>query len=154
MLYAGGRHGGALKVIAVFKLVKALLLIGVGLGALKLLNPATADIAEHWASALAWRFGPRAALAVKDGLSSLHDSQLTMIAIVAFLYAILFAVEGVGLWSAKRWAEYLTIVATSSLVPYEVYELIRHTSWPRAAALGINLLVVAYLVWKVRQRDA
>ena len=70
---------------------------------------------------------------------------------MAILYAGLFGVEGVGLWMGKRWAEYLTIIATSSFVPFEVYELIRHASWQRGATLGINLLVVGYLVWKVRR---
>ena len=152
------RHGahpreGVLKVIAFFKLVKALLLIGVGLGALKLLNPATADHFQRWASNLAWRLGPRADF-VHHGLSRLQDSQLRTAGIVAFLYAGLFAVEGVGLWRAKRWAEYLTIIATSSFVPFEIYELAKHASWPRVATLGSNLLLVGYLVWKVIQRAA
>ena len=141
-----------LKLIAFFKLVKALLLGGVGLGAMRLLNPATAAIAERWASALAWRFGPRAVFAVQNEMSHLTDSRLTSIGIVAFLYAGLFSVEGVGLWRERRWAEYLTIIATSSFVPFEVYELIRRASWQRSATLAINLLVVGYLVWKVRQR--
>ena len=162
---AGGRRGarkqrpgsrsGLIRVIAVFKLVKALLLVAVGLGSLKLLlNPAAAETADRWASALAWRLGPKAASAVRDGLSSVDDSRLKLIGIVAFLYAGLFGVEGVGLWMEKRWAEYLTIIATTSFVPIEVYELIRHATWQRGATLGINLLVVAYLVWKVRQRAA
>ena len=156
---SGRRHRvhsreGILKTIAVFKLIKALLLIGVGLGSLKLLNPTTADTANRWASALAWRLGPKAAFAVQHKLSSLRDSQLIVVGIVAFLYAGLFAVEGIGLWMSKRWAEYLTIIATSSFVPLEVYELVRHASWQRGVTLGINLLVVAYLVWKVRQRPA
>ena len=149
-----GSRNGLIRIIAVFKLVKALLLVGVGLGSLKLLNPTTAETADRWASALAWRLGPRAASAVRDGVSSLSDSRLKLIGIVAFLYAGLFGVEGVGLWMGKRWAEYLTIIATTSFVPFEVYELIRHASWQRGATLGINLLVVGYLVWKVRQRDA
>jgi uncharacterized membrane protein (DUF2068 family) len=144
---------GVLKVIAFFKLAKALLLIGVGLGALNLLNPMTADKAERWASALAWRLGPGAAFAVHNRFSRLHNPQLTLVGIVSFLYAGLFAIEGVGLWRSKRWAEYLTIIATSSFVPFEVYELIRHASGARLATLGINLAVVGYLVWKVRQRD-
>ena len=145
---------GVLRTIAVFKLVKALLLIGVALGSVNLLNPATADAADRWASTLSWRFGPRAASAVQERLSSLQPSELKVAGIVAFLYAALFAVEGVGLWMSKRWAEYLTIIATSSFVPFEVYELIRHVSWQRGATLGINLFVVGYLVWKVRQRAA
>ena len=144
---------GVLRAIAVFKGVKALLLIAVGLGSLKLLDPAVADAADRWASVLAWRLGPRASSA-QEKLFSLQPSQLKVAALVAFLYAALFAVEGAGLWMSKRWAEYLTIIATSSFVPFEVYELFRQASWQRGATLGINLLVVGYLVWKVRQRDA
>ena len=156
-----GRHGlrrqesrarnGLIRAIAVFKLVKALLLVGVGLGSLKLLSPTAAETADRWASALTWRIGPRAASTLRNGVSSLTASQLKVIGIVAFLYAGLFAVEGGGLWLAKRWAEYLTIIATTSFVPFEVYELTRHASWQRGATLGINLLVVGYLVWKVRK---
>ena len=145
---------GVLKTIAVFKVVKAFLLIAVSLGSLKLLDPTMADTADRWASALAWRLGPRAASAVQEKLSSLQPSQLKLVGILAFLYAVLFAVEGVGLWMSKRWAEYLTIIATSSFVPFEVYELIRHASWQRCATLGVNVIVVGYLVWKVRQRAA
>jgi uncharacterized membrane protein (DUF2068 family) len=158
---SSGRHGaraqrrasgsGLIRVIAAFKLVKALLLVGVGLGSLKLLNPTAAETADRWVSALAWRLGPRAASTVRDGLSHVSDSRLKLIGIAAFLYAALFGVEGVGLWMSKRWAEYLTIIATSSFVPFEVYELIRHASWQRGATLGINLLVVGYLVWKVKR---
>jgi uncharacterized membrane protein (DUF2068 family) len=155
---ASGRPGrsreGVLRTIAVFKLVKAILLIGVGLGSLNLLNPTTADTADRWASALAWRFGPRAAFVVHERLSNLQASHLRVAGVVAFLFAALFAVDAGGLWMTKRWAEYLTIIATLSLVPFEVYELIRQASWQRGATLGINLLVVGYLVWKVRQRAA
>ena len=145
---------GLIKIIAVFKLVKTLLLVAVGLGSLRLLDLGAAETADRWASALAWRLGPRAASAVRDGVSGLTDSRLRLIGIVAILYAGLFGVEGVGLWMGKRWAEYLTIIATSSFVPFEVYELIRHASWQRGATLGINLLVVGYLVWKVRHSAA
>ena len=145
---------GFVRTIAVFKLVKALLLIGIGLGSLDLLNPATADTVYRWASAWAWRLGPRAVSTVENRHSNLQDSQLVVVGIVAFLYAALFAVEGVGLWMSKRWAVYLTIIATSSFVPFEVYELIRHASWQRGATIGINLLVVGYLVWSVKQPTA
>lgn len=148
------RRDGVLKAIAAFKLVKALLLIGVGLGALKLLNAETAEKAERWVSVVAWRLGPQAAFAVQNKLARLQDSQLRVIGVVAFLYAGLFAVEGVGLWKSKRWAEYLTIIATSSFVPFEVYELIQQVSWQRVTTLGINLLVVGYLVWKVKRSAA
>lgn len=145
-------HGATLKVIGAFKLVKALLLIGVSLGAFKLLNPAIAEHFDQWSSAIAWHFGPHATISIHNKLTHLRHAQLTTVGIVAIVYALLFAVEGVGLWLGKRWAEYLTIIATSSLVPVEVYELLKDVTWPRITTLVINLLVVIYLIWKVRQR--
>lgn len=131
-----------------------MLLAAVSLGSFGLLNPAIAERAERWVSAVAWRLGPQAASAVEGRVSTLPASKLELAGVIALLYAGLFAVEGVGLWRAKRWAEYLTIVATSSFVPFEIYALARHASWHRAATLAVNLLVVGYLVWKVRQRRA
>ena len=145
---------GLLKTIALFKFVKALLLAAVSLGSFELLNPTTAAKAERWVSAIAWRIGPKTAFAVQEKVSALPASQLELAGIVALLYGCLFAVEGVGLWRSKRWAEYLTIVATSSFVPFEIYALIQHASWHRVATLAVNLLVVGYLVWKVRQRPS
>lgn len=65
--------------------------------------------------------------------------------VIAFL-AVLEAVEMVGLWKAKRWAEYLTFVATTVFVPFEVYELASKVTIFKTIALVINLAVVLYLL--------
>ena len=145
-------RGGLLKVIAVFKIFKALLLLAAGLGALRLLNPATAEPVRHWIRALAWRFDSPSLSDMGEEVLHLRASRLEIVGISAILYAALFTVEGVGLWLARRWAEYLTIVATSSFVPFEIYELTRRVSWARVVTLAINLLVVGYLAWKVRRK--
>jgi uncharacterized membrane protein (DUF2068 family) len=46
---------------------------------------------------------------------------LVGIAVVAYVAILIF--EVVGLWSARRWAEYLTLIETGVLVPFEIYEL-------------------------------
>ena len=148
-----GKDGGVVRAIAVLKLAKALLLVAVGLGALNLLDSETADKFYRWASVVAWRLGPGTGSTVERKLSTLQEPRLVVVAIVAFAYAALFGVEGVGLWMKKRWAEFLTIFATSSFVPIEVYELIRRATWARGATLAVNLFVVGYLIWKVRQKE-
>ena len=60
-------------------------------------------------------------------------------------YATLEAVEMVGLWMAKRWAEYLTFVATLLFVPLEVYELVTAFGWLKLVTFLVNVAVVAYL---------
>ena len=65
-------------------------------------------------------------------------------------YALLEGTEGVGLAMRRRWAEYLTVVATGLLIPYEVYELVHHPTLFKVGALLLNVAVVAYLWWKKR----
>src|SRR6201985_2668559 len=65
-------------------------------------------------------------------------------------YAGLEGVEAVGLWFAKRWAEYLTFVATIVFLPYEVDELIKSVTALKLVALIINLAVAVYLLYAKR----
>ena len=69
-------------------------------------------------------------------------------------YAALFLTEGTGLLFRKRWAEWLTIVATSSLMPIELYELIKQFTAIRLFALLINAAVVLYLIYLLQQKEA
>jgi uncharacterized membrane protein (DUF2068 family) len=87
-------------------------------------------------------------------LSGFTPARLEALGVGAFLYAGLFAVEGIGLWRERRWAEYLTVIATASFVPVEVYELVRRFTVVRLSALVINLAAVGYLLWHVRLAPA
>lgn len=65
-------------------------------------------------------------------------------------FAVLEAVEMVGLWFARRWAEYLTLVATAVLLPLEIDELSSGVSVLKVLTFVINLAVAAYLLWAKR----
>ena len=52
-----------------------------------------------------------------------------------------------GLWFQRRWAEYLTFLVTTALLPLEIYELDATVSTLKLIAFVINLAVVAYLLW-------
>ena len=85
-------------------------------------------------------------------LHRLRAHQLRILGIAALGYGALELVEGAGLWLDQLWAEYLTIVATSLFIPFEVYELaVRPSIWKTAGIL-VNVLVVAYLAWTLRRR--
>jgi uncharacterized membrane protein (DUF2068 family) len=73
-------------------------------------------------------------------------THLRILAFVLLAFAALEASEMVGLWLNKRWAEYLTFIATTALVPFEVYELTNGLSAFKLVALIINLAVVIYLL--------
>ena len=146
-----GPRGRGLWLIAAFKLLKACGLIAVGVGALRLLHKDVAAVVEH--SINMFRVDPHNHFIdlLLAKLSILDDRRLKELSVGTFLYAGIFSVEGVGLALRKRWAEYFTIITTSSLLPIEVFELVRHASVGRMVALVINLAVVAYLIFELRR---
>jgi uncharacterized membrane protein (DUF2068 family) len=83
-------------------------------------------------------------------LLSLQPSTLRLLAGALLFYATLEGVEAVGLWLGRRWAEYLTFVATTLLLPLEIYELTRTQSALKLLAFLINLAIVIYLLYAKR----
>jgi uncharacterized membrane protein (DUF2068 family) len=149
-----GRPNRLIRYIAVFKLFKAVLLTLLGIGAFRLLNPAVGRRLAHWVGSFAWEYNRGFILSALTKLVGLPKAQLRTLGIGAFLYAMLFATEGIGLWFEKRWAEYLTIVATGSLLPLEIYEVFRKPTYSHSIALLINLALFVYLIRVVRRRAA
>jgi uncharacterized membrane protein (DUF2068 family) len=85
-----------------------------------------------------------------DDLLSLKPGRLHLIGALLAAYALLQAVEAVGLWLGRRWAEYLTLIATSALLPLEVYELTRGITPLKVVALVVNIAIVVYLLFAKR----
>lgn len=144
-------HGRGLRVIAAFKLLKAVALIAVGVGALRLLHKDVAALVEHWVNVFQVDPHNRFIDLLLEKLSILDDRRLKELSIGTFIYAAIFLVEGMGLAMQKRWAEYFTIITTSSLLPIEIYEIARRVSIGKCLALAINLAVVAYLIFELRR---
>jgi uncharacterized membrane protein (DUF2068 family) len=143
-------HGRGLWLIAAFKLLKGFALLAMGIGALRLLHTNVAAMLEHWINV--FRVDPHNHFInlLLEKLSILDDRRLKELSAGTFVYSAIFFTEGIGLALRKRWAEYFTIITTSSLLPLEIYELARHASAGKILALLINLVVVAYLVNELR----
>jgi uncharacterized membrane protein (DUF2068 family) len=73
-------------------------------------------------------------------------ARLIQLGLLVTAYAALEATEMVGLWFSKRWAEYLTLVATVVLIPIEVYELSLSISVFKVITLVINVAIAVYLL--------
>jgi uncharacterized membrane protein (DUF2068 family) len=147
------RSLGVLRVIAVFKFVKAAFVIATGFGLLRFYDPVVTQVLFRLAHDLPYAFEQRLvrdAIAFLSGMSPRH---IQIIAAATFTYAGLFLVEGVGLWRGLFWAEILTIIATSSLIPVEVWEIHRHFTASRVLVLVGNVAIVAYLIWRLRRES-
>jgi uncharacterized membrane protein (DUF2068 family) len=144
-------HSRGLMLIAAFKLLKGFALLAVGIGALRLLHKDVASVADHWINA--FRVDPRNRFIhwLLAKLPMVDDRKLKELSVGTFIYSAVFLTEGVGLALHKRWAEYFTIITTSSFLPLEVYEIIHRATIAKGVALVINIAVVVYLVRELRR---
>jgi len=140
--------------IAVFKIVKGLLLLLVGIGALSLIHKDAAETFTRWANALQVNVHSRVIQHWLVEIGLVQEREKALIVTVSFVYSALLLTEGIGLLMEKVWAEYMTTLITVSFIPIEVYELARRTTPSRIYLLMINIVVVAYLVMRLSQRKA
>lgn len=87
-------------------------------------------------------------------LLRVNEKQRALLVVGTALYALLFAIEGIGLWLERAWAEYLSLVATAAFLPIELYELLKQSSLIKGGVLVLNFAIVLYLASRVRHRRA
>ncbi len=142
----------SLRLIAAFKFVQTLLLTGVALATLNLLRPEVAADVQEWVGDMPLDTQQDLVRRAVSWMLNLHRGHAETLAVGSLVYALLFAVEGIGLWRGLRWAEWLTVIATASFVPIEIYEVVHRPAFIKALVIVVNLLVVGFLVRNLRQR--
>lgn len=147
------RNDAVLLTIALFKFVKGALLLALAFGALSLLHKDVASHVELWLDQLRIDPDNRIIGTALSKLRLIHTKELKELSAFGAGYAALFLTEGTGLLFRKRWAEWLTIFATSSLMPLELYELIKEFTAIRLLVLLVNAAVVLFLIYQVRQKE-
>jgi len=140
-----------LRLIGAYKIAGGILLAAAGFGIFRLLDKDLGEVLEHWVYRLRLDPENRFIHAAIMRVSGIDRHHLKAIGAGTFFYAALHLVEGIGLVTLRRWAEYLTVIATGSLIPVEVYEIARKVSGVRIAVLVGNAAIVAYLIFKLRQ---
>jgi len=137
-------------IIGIFKLAKGALLLAL---AWSLIHKDAADVIRYWAHVFQVDTDSKFVQhwLVEVGLVQRRD--LALVVTTSLLYSALLSTEGIGLLMHKVWAEYLTSIITASFIPIEIYAVARHTTIPRISLLLVNVLVVAYLVFRLGQRN-
>ncbi len=149
----GGEHDAIIKVIIVERIAKAVVLTALAIGLLvagqKGWLDAWADYAESQLNLDVGR-GIIMQLLLRALAYIGAFNHISLIAVSAIFYAALEATEGIGLAMRRRWAEYLTVIATGILIPYEAYEVVTRPTLLKVGALLLNLAVVGYLAYRKR----
>jgi uncharacterized membrane protein (DUF2068 family) len=146
------RSRRVLRLIALERLARGVILLVAGVYLFFNLNEDFGRLADRVARAI--ELDPRRPIVhrIVAYLHHLHASELRVIAVAALGYGVLELVEGTGLWLDRLWAEFLTVIATSLLIPVEIYELVRRPSPWKAGGIAVNVAIVAYLAYVLRRR--
>ena len=144
------RSASLLPWIVAFKAFKAALLTALGVAALSAIHRNPVDLVVQIAQAVHLPVTSR--LFDRGITRALRATPKTeaAVAATAFGYALVMGLEGVGLYLRRRWARWFTIGTTSSLIPLEVYEIIREPRLLRVLVLLLNAGVVVYL-WRRKE---
>ena len=138
-------HNG-LAVIALFKLVKGLVLLLVGAGLLRLVDAEIATFLAPVMDLLHLHVHSRLLHFLLLKVTALSPHNVFLMAYASLLYAVLLLVEGFGLWLEASWAAYMTVISTSLFLPVELHEVVRHVTAMHVAVFLINVAIVVYLV--------
>lgn len=141
-----------LLLIALFKLLKGVLLVMVAIGALRLLHKDVSAVVMHWIDY--FRVDPDNQFIHRIIVRSfgIQAKQLKEISAGTFFYAGILLTEGTGLLMRKHWAEWFTVISTAVFIPLEVYEIVHRFTWMRVGVLLVNVAIVWYLVARIRRR--
>ncbi len=132
--------------IVAFKAFKTLTLAALGVTLLVVRRTDPIDALVHFALAVHLPLTSRVFARALRFAGNLTVGKETALAVTAFGYAALMGTEGVGLYLRKPWSRWFTVGATGSLIPLELYELVREVHVVRLLVLVANVAIVVYLV--------
>lgn len=137
----------ALEAIILYKLIKGGVEVVVSIAAVWLLargaEAGAATLAEILLEHFTGSWSLQAATLIVVAATS---GRVKFVAVAAFADAILSVVEGVALQAGRWWAPWLVVIATATLLPWELWEVFTQPKWGRFVILVINAAVVAYLL--------
>ncbi len=139
-----------LRVVAIYKFAQTAILVALGLATMRLVRPEVAAAFEQWVQDLPVGYIQHVSETFLQWISGPQSHRVVLLGAALFAYAGLFLVEAVGLWLQRRWAEWLTVVATGTLIPPEVYECFKHPSATLFVLLAVNSCVVWLLATRLR----
>ena len=153
------RSAFILRALAIERWLRALVLVLLGVAVLKLRTTQVSlqDLFEKDVRSLDpffrqihFRVSDSTTIRSIEKVLHAKPSTLNLIAVGLILYGALQLLEGIGLWSLKRWGEYVAVVGTTLFIPLEVYELTEKISWLKIVVLAVNVAAVLYLLFSKR----
>jgi uncharacterized membrane protein (DUF2068 family) len=146
-----GSHTRGLRLIAIVEALKGVAVLIAGFGLLTFLGQDTEAAAEQLVNRLHLNPARHYPQVFIHAMAEVTNTRLWLMAAFAGFYAAVRLTEAYGLWKGRSWAEWFAALSSGIYVPIELYELIRRATWLKFGALTVNLIIVAYLIWILRE---
>jgi uncharacterized membrane protein (DUF2068 family) len=143
---------GGLRAIAMLEAAKGFLVVVILFSLLALFHGGAPVTAAQLVRQLPVGFSthfPRIFDLVASGISA---GQFHLLAVIASIYSAMRFIEAYGLWFARTWAEWFALVSCSVYLPIEVYELAKGVSWIKIGLVAVNLAIVFYMAYVLRNK--
>ena len=139
--------------IALFTLVKGVVLLLVGAGLLRLVDPEIATFLAPAVDLLHLHGHSRLlhSLLLKVGVLPSHT--LFLMAYASLLYSVFLLIEGCGLWLEASWAGHMAVISTTVFLPVEFHDVLKQISVVHVTMLLLNVAIVGYLVAQLERRS-
>ncbi len=141
-----------LALIALFKLVKGMVLLLVGAGLLRLVDPEIATFLAPVVDLMHLHGHSRLVHSLLLKVGAFPSHTLFLMAYASLLYSVFLLIEGCGLWLEASWAGYMAVISTSVFLPVEFYEVLKQISVIHVTMLLLNVAIVGYLVAQLERR--
>jgi uncharacterized membrane protein (DUF2068 family) len=136
--------------IAAERAVRAVVLVAAGIALVSHPHAHWADDITKLARHLGLDPNSNGIRKIVSDIRRISPQQYVVFGAIALAYGLLEGVESYGLFRRRRWGEWLTVIATSLLLIPEIWELTKSTTPLKLGGLLVNLVVIAYLGWRLR----
>jgi uncharacterized membrane protein (DUF2068 family) len=144
-----------LKLIAVFKILKGVILLALGLSLIFLNRTRWMDSISGWTTDELLVIHSKTLHYLLNELQrALIGGHLRATAVLSLFYSAVLFTEGIGVYLQKRWAEFLMVIATSALIPLEIHHLFVKRSVAAVVILVVNCFIVWFLYRVLRREPA
>lgn len=142
---------GGLRAISLMEGSKGVVALAIGAGLLALQGRDFEGLALSWVLKLGIDPAARWSAAALEAGAELNESRIGLVGGLVLAYAATRLIESYGLWRERRWAEWFSALSGGIYIPLEIYEIARGISPLKVGTLVVNVLVVAYLVGRLRR---
>jgi uncharacterized membrane protein (DUF2068 family) len=140
-----------LRAVAIFEVVKGVMVLAGAVGALHMLQGDTRVLAERIAHTFQLDPTARIPRLILERIAGITRTDIWLIGLGAIAYAAVRLIEAYGLWKGRAWAEWLAVVSGGLYLPIEIQTLIHRPTWIKFSILVLNILVVVYLAYTLVQ---